>query len=79
MDAKPLKLHLDPNEAPKAVFTAANVPLHWRDEIKTQLDEDVALGVIEKVSTGEPITWQGRMHVVPKHDGAPRRTVDCVL
>ena len=36
----------------------------------------MALGVIEKVPAGEPTIWQARMHVVPKHDGTPRRTVD---
>ena len=50
MDSKPLKLHLDPDARPVAVFTAATVPMHWIDEIKAQLHEDVALEVIEKVS-----------------------------
>ena len=76
MDSKPLKLHVDKNATPTAVYTTATVPLHWRDEIKAQLDEDVALGVIEKVPPGVPTLWQARMHVVPKHDGTPRRTVD---
>ena len=35
-----------------------------------------ALGVIEKVPYGEPVTWCHRMVVTRKQDGSPRRTVD---
>ena len=76
INAKPLKLHLDPDAKPVAVFTAATVPIHWREEVRSQLNEDEALGVIEKVPAGEATLWQARMHVVPKPDGSPRRTVD---
>ena len=64
---------MDPDAKPVAVYTAATVPLHWREEVKAQLDEDVALGVLEKVPAGEPTVWQARMHVVPKHDGTPEK------
>ena len=37
---------------------------------------DEALGVIERVPYGEPVTWCHRMVVTRKHDGSPRRTVD---
>ena len=42
MDSKPLKLHLDPDAKPVAVSTTATVPIHWRDEIKAQLDEGIS-------------------------------------
>ena len=67
---------MDPNATPVAVYTAATVPVHWREQVKAQLDQDEALGIIEKVPPGVPTKWQARMHVVPKHDGTPRRTVD---
>ena len=76
ISADPIKIHIDPEATPKAVYTAATVPIHWRDEIKKQLDQDVALGVIEPVPVGTPTTWQARMQVVAKQDGTPRRTVD---
>ena len=47
--------------------------------MKAQLDEDVALGVLSKVPPGVPTTWCHRMHVVPKPDGSPRRTIDLRL
>ena len=76
LKATPIKIHIDPNAEPKPVFTAATVPLAWRDEVKAQLDQDVALGVIEPVPPGVPTTWQARMHVVGKPDGTPCTTVD---
>ena len=76
MSGDPIKIHVDPNATPVAVYTAATVPVHWREQVKAQLDQDEALGVIEKVLPGVPTKWQARMHVVPKQDGTPRRTVD---
>ena len=76
MTGTPGRIHIDPSATPRAVYTASTVPLHWRDEVKRQLDQDVALGIIEKVESGTPTTWQARMHVVAKPDGTPRRTVD---
>ena len=37
---------------------------------------DEALGVIERVPYGEPVSWCHRMVITRKHDGSPRRTVD---
>ena len=37
---------------------------------------DEALGVIERVPYGEPVTWCHRMVITRKHDGSLRRTVD---
>ena len=37
---------------------------------------DEALGVIERVPYGLPVTWCHCMVVTRKHDGSPRRTVD---
>ena len=76
MKGDPIKIHIDPDATPKPVFTAATVPIHWREEVQAQLNQDVALGIIEPVPAGVPTTWQARMHVVAKHDGTPRRTVD---
>ena len=48
---EPLKLHIEKNAKPpdkKVKFHTA--PIHLEDEVKKQLDEDVKLGVIEKVA-----------------------------
>ncbi|CAG2221850.1 unnamed protein product [Mytilus edulis] len=52
------------------------VPIHWKEEVKAGLDQDVRLGVLEPVPVGEPVTWCHRMVVCAKKNGKPRRTVD---
>jgi len=76
MTCDPIRIHINPEARPVAAMTASTVPLHLREAVKAQLEEDVALGTIEKVPIGTKTVWQARMHVVPKPDGTPRRTVD---
>ena len=77
MKGPPIEIHLDEEEAKPRVFnTAAPIPLHWQQQVKDDLDRDVALGVIERVPYGIPVTWCHRMVVTRKNDGSPRRTVD---
>ena len=66
---------MDTNAKPYAVHMPAQVPVHFRDEMKRQLDEDVRLRVIERV-LNTPVTWCARLVITTKHDGSPRRTVD---
>ena len=76
MTGPPMKLMVDTNATPVAHHTPVPVPLHLQDEVKSGLDQDVCLGVIEPVPTGEPVTWCHRMVVCAKKNGTPRRTVD---
>jgi len=76
MNGPPIEMHLDPTATPKVCHTPATVPLHWQEKVKADLERDVALGVIERVPYGDPVTWCHRMVVTRKHDGTPRRTVD---
>ena len=76
MAGPPIEIHLDDNATPKACHTPASLPLHWQDRVRADLLRDEALGVIEKVPYGEPVSWCHRMVVTRKHDGSPRRTVD---
>ena len=76
MSGPPMKIDIDPNITPSAVHTPIPVPVHWKAEIKAQLDRDVRLGVIEPVPWGEPAIWCSRMIPVAKSDGSPRRTID---
>ena len=71
-----LKLHLDPDAEPKAVHVPSKVPLHWEEQVKQQLLDDVNLNVLEPVPHGQPSKWCHRMVVTRKGDGGPRRTVD---
>ena len=76
MTGPELALHVASDAPLKVVHTPALVPLNWKDEIKCQLDEDVAMGVLEKVPHGEPSRCCHRMVVTRKPNGTPRRTVD---
>ena len=76
MKAEQIRLFVNPSAKPYAVQTPAQVPVHFRDEVKRQLDEDVRLGVIERVPPNTPVTWCARLVIATKHDGSPRRTVD---
>ena len=50
------------------------IPHHWKEEVKRQLDQDVDMGVVRKVSVGEADEWCSQIVVVGKKDGKPRRT-----
>ena len=76
MSGPPIKLNVDPDAIPTAVHTPAPIPIHWREKVKQQLDEDVRLGVIEKVEPNTPNTWCHRAIWTRKPDGNPRRVVD---
>ncbi|MEL6804838.1 MAG: hypothetical protein AAFO91_13770, partial [Bacteroidota bacterium] len=76
MSGEKLRLSIEENAQPVAYHRPIPVPIHWRDEVKKGLDQDVRLGVIEPVPVGEPVTWCHRMVICPKKDGKPRRTVD---
>ena len=69
IEGPPVEIHLKENAVPKAVHTPASIPIHWQDQVHKDLLRDEALGVIEKVPYGEPVTWCHRMVVTRKHDG----------
>ena len=76
MSGPPHHIHLQKDVKPFAAHTPIPVPHHWKKEVKKQLDEDVAMGILKPVPTGEPTEWCFRMVTVPKKSGKPRRTVD---
>ena len=76
MTGPPIHLMVDKNAKPVAHHTPIPVPIHWQEEVKAGLDQDIRLGVIEPVPIGEPVTWCHRMVICAKKNGKPRRTVD---
>ena len=76
MTGKPHKIHLKDDAIPYAAHTPIPIPLHWKKEVKAQLDRDEELGIIQKAPIGEASEWCSRMVTVAKSDGAPRRTID---
>ena len=75
-DSPPIKLHVDPKAKPFAIHKSRPVPIHWREQVKAELERDVRLGVLERVPIGEPTDWCSPMVICPKTNGDPRRTVD---
>lgn len=67
---------VDPNAEPVACHTPVRVPLHWRDDVKAGINQDVRLGVLESIPIGEPVTWCHRMVVCEKKNGMAHHTVD---
>ncbi|CAC5380509.1 unnamed protein product [Mytilus coruscus] len=76
MNCEPLQLHVDPNATPVAVHKPALVPIHLQDKVYADLERDVRIGVLERVSQNTSTTWFTRIVVTSKADGTPRRTVD---
>ena len=76
MTGPPIEIHLDESATPRTCNKPANVPLHWQQRVYEDLLRDEALGVIERVPYGVPVTWCHHMVVTRKNDGTPRRTVD---
>ena len=74
MDGPPVEIHLVEDAVPRRISTPATIPLHWQDQVKADLDSNMAQGVIEKVE--EPSAWCQRMVCVQHPNGRPRRTVD---
>ena len=75
MAGPPLQLHIDPSATPVAVHKVAQEPLHWRAQVKEDIERDVRLGVLEKVPYNTPVTWQAHMVVTAKDNGDQRRTI----
>ena len=69
-----MRLMVDANAEAVAHHTPIPVPLPWQTSVKTGLNHDVSLGVLEPV--GEPVTWHHRMVKCAKKNGKPRQTVD---
>ena len=76
MEGPPIEIHIDPQATPRTCHTAVTIPLHWQEKVQADLLRDEALGVIERVPHGEPVSWCHRMVITRKHDDSPRRTVD---
>ena len=74
MDGPELDIHIDPNAKLINFTTPATVPFHWQVKIKSKLDQNVEMGVIEKHPYGVPTrAWLACMRT---HNGEPRLKVD---
>ena len=77
MDGEPMEIIFKEEKyIPYAVHTPIRVPVHWKKQVKADIDRDVRLCIIEPVPGTTPTTWCARMVVTAKKNGKPRRTVD---
>lgn len=76
MTGLPFSINIDLATKPMAVHTPASIPNHWKEDVKQQLDADVALGMIVKVEPNTSTTWCHRTISVRKPGGSPRRVID---
>ena len=76
MSGTPMRLLIEDDATPVAYHNPIPVPVHWQEQVKAGLDQDVRLGVIEPVPVGTPVSWCPKMVVCAKKSGKPRRTVD---
>ena len=64
-----MEVYIVADSPPTAVHSPASIPIHWRDQVKEELDRDCMLGVIEKVPPNTPVTWCHRAFWTSKSDG----------
>ena len=76
MEGPPIEIHIKDDAVPRVCHIPATIPIHWQEQVRKDLIRDEALGIIEKVPYGVPVTWCHRMVITRKQDGSPRRTVD---
>ena len=66
MDTKPVHIHVDPEAKPHAHHVPIPVPFHWKEQVKQDLDNDIAREIIEPVPIGSPVDWCSKMIVTAK-------------
>ena len=74
--AKAMRILMRKDAIPVAVHRPAQIPVHWQQQVRDDIERDICLGVLEQVPQNTPVTWYSRMHVVAKKNGEPRRVVD---
>ena len=51
----PLYLFEDPSVKPVSVHKDGTIPIHFKAQVKRDLDRDVGLGILEKVNVNTPV------------------------
>ncbi|XP_043228769.1 uncharacterized protein K02A2.6-like [Amphibalanus amphitrite] len=74
MAGGPMVIDLTDDAVPTALTAARNIPYCWREEIKSQLDDLVARGIVAPVNY--PTEWCHPMVPIAKRQGGARLVVD---
>ena len=75
MNGEPMKIHLNEDAKPFAIYTARQIPHAYKDEVKETLDKMVKDKIIEPLKD-EPAPWCHPMVVVQKPKGGIRVCID---
>ena len=67
----PLRIHVKPDAEPVAIHKPSTIPAHWLSQVRQEIEQDIALNVLERVPSNMPTTWCSHMHVVSKKTGQP--------
>ena len=76
LSGDPLTIHFKEGAHPVANFVPIPVPFHWKTQLNEILQQNISLGVMEKVKPGTKSTWCSKLVPVAKKDGTLRITVD---
>ena len=52
----PLEFQVDKSIKPTVISRPAVIPANWKDQVKAEIDRDVAMGVLEPVPPNTPDT-----------------------
>ena len=72
----PLTLRIERDAKPTTHHTPYIIPTRWKNKVRSDLNSDERLGIIEKVPEEIPTTWQHRLEVVANPNGEPWGVVD---
>ena len=70
------RIHIKEDAEPFGIHRPETIPAHWMQQVRNDLEQDIALGVLERVPSNTPPTWCSHMHMVGKKTGEPRRVID---
>ena len=71
-----MKIHTKPYKIPYCCKKPTMVPMHFRAQVRADIEADVKKVILERVPAGEHDTWCSRMVIQSKKSGKARRAVD---
>lgn len=71
-----MSIFIKEDAVPHAVYRPGSVPIHYREEIKQDIDQKVKMGILEPVPPNTRTEWCAHAVIVPKKNGKPRLCVD---
>ena len=57
MSCKPVHIYLKPEAVPHAVHVPIPISIYSKDQVKSDIENDIADGILEAMPTGKPGAW----------------------